>query len=1661
MGTVSQSLFLLRTQLALKSWNLVLFLPLLLLTLFSIQWNHLLISGWLHARGKGRLTGITGYKISQAQPSIIYTDQLSSTTLSFTLSMLKSMDSNLKENQAHWKCANWDSCVSNLYSNMMHNNEKRQKFFIDYDRKALVCPATYASELYCSFFGSIFFYSSATEDATDWFQNYSMFHLTSDASDISEESTSKNFCQADRNYFFYLPKLLCFLSILVMTIFCFYFLLTTISCIVKLKSCGFLQLMIRKGLSPASYWASVWLWTSAEVLLLSICMTLSFYIQCPGFYSPERVYLIAVQTGSFLYCAASFMLLLTVLTNNYYAICKGTITYVIAVGVLIISNRLAQESLEFVGLKQLQMGLLLLPCGNFAEQLQANLVGQVNPKIENKFHATGVLINVLFSAVNILLTLFLDYVLTTGNALRYSPILRVCTAAPGFDLPDMFKQQPGIEFLENNDIIVRYAKVSCKPLTNDADHNEAQTGQFSVDLYDSQITAVIADDASKVNEFLGVMTGAQPVTSGSLWIDGRIAANSRNRPLSQTRVSVCPAEDALCNNLTVLHTLQMALVSRGMSWIKCERDIHPTLALLRLVDILPRRVSSLSAGQARNLSIACALLGNPKLVVLFEPTRHLDPASRQRLWRLLEEHRIQQRCIVVGVAAHSPDEINEMERRANRLILLSSPSGQNIASAGSSQYMRLAANFELIVQARLRDPSRGESALEKLRSQLSSVLNGQIQLTLEKELLSAHFDSRLTGSDDNLTMKVIKAFKSIEQDVEKISLKRLTLTELYNRLRRVNTGKIDSLFLNGRQNRSSSGIHSKNIEADDLFKNSGDHFDSELSQRRSIPKNSETTFFGAVRGICRFSCLLHRRSCCRIFCQCIFVPIFLLGFFAAPLLIEKAWLTKLKVSRNISNLPVKKFTRGVCIYDNDVPSKYKIDQYRCGMLLTGSVIAGNNYIVIPKQWNTQLYSYLQTPAVLKQIHKHCTAVKQNELPCPVAYANSWSRTSLNYDRQLVIGSYGVNSHPDFSTASAFIASLSAMKYFMPAVKTTANFHILIVNDYRSVALPLLGQTSQLFIVCVLPAYYINDLLQQRSVKWPSFLVSVGVSPARYFIGQLLMLWLQYAPVYCLAIIVRMVINPVVYGSKYQWLVCFLTVTFGLMNNLLLVYLLSLIIPSVLRRLLPTAYLIVSILISSFSIILPSVFPLSLSMIVALPPFATGMLSYYSTKVYRYSLEFFNFINDGADSSRFRLAAYTERHILACLIVIPLHFATLTAVILLMPLIKKNLCYKSTGANAKNNVSIMQNATGGYHNTMNADYSRNFNSQQGNSVVEVQQLTKYFSPSICAVHDVNLDVKSGKVLTFVGSTGSGLSTVVSAIAGRLTPSSGECRVRSGASGRWVSGPAVKFKQAVAYSPHRSPLFKLATVVEHALFYSNLLGVSFERLAQLLEDFRLVQCKNKLVSQLSVGQKRRLGLVIALMKNETILFIADDVSTGVTSPKDMNIMRSILQNGTENMTLITTSHDLNVAAQAPSLVGLINQGGLMCVDTMSDIRESLSLYILEIELSAKGISTHEDTKVDILRRILARFYETNVLDQTVSWMKIALPEQSVEPAIESINWLLQLKSNLATVISDLLFYPASDDQLLEYVFETHEKQFRKQPERGLEASPLVELPEFYDV
>ncbi|PAA66812.1 hypothetical protein BOX15_Mlig010555g1 [Macrostomum lignano] len=1008
MGTVSQSLFLLRTQLALKSWNLVLFLPLLLLTLFSIQWNHLLISGWLHARGKGRLTGITGYKISQAQPSIIYTDQLSSTTLSFTLSMLKSMDSNLKENQAHWKCANWDSCVSNLYSNMMHNNEKRQKFFIDYDRKALVCPATYASELYCSFFGSIFFYSSATEDATDWFQNYSMFHLTSDASDISEESTSKNFCQADRNYFFYLPKLLCFLSILVMTIFCFYFLLTTISCIVKLKSCGFLQLMIRKGLSPASYWASVWLWTSAEVLLLSICMTLSFYIQCPGFYSPERVYLIAVQTGSFLYCAASFMLLLTVLTNNYYAICKGTITYVIAVGVLIISNRLAQESLEFVGLKQLQMGLLLLPCGNFAEQLQANLVGQVNPKIENKFHATGVLINVLFSAVNILLTLFLDYVLTTGNALRYSPILRVCTAAPGFDLPDMFKQQPGIEFLENNDIIVRYAKVSCKPLTNDADHNEAQTGQFSVDLYDNQITAVIADDASKVNEFLGVMTGAQPVTSGSLWIDGRVAANSRNRPLSQTRVSVCPAEDALCNNLTVLHTLQMALVSRGMSWIKCERDIHPTLALLRLVDILPRRVSSLSTGQARSLSIACALLGNPKLVVLFEPTRHLDPASRQRLWRLLEEHRIQQRCIVVGVAAHSPDEINEMERRANRLILLSSPSGQNIASAGSSQYMymRLAANFELIVQARLRDPSRGESALEKLRSQLSSVLNGQIQLTLEKELLSAHFDSRLTGSDDNLTMKVIKAFKSIEQDVEKISLKRLTLTELYNRLRRVNTGKIDSLFLNGRQNRSSSGIHSKNIEADDLFKNSGDHFDSELSQRRRIPKNSETTFFGAVRGICRFSCLLHRRSCCRIFCQCIFVPIFLLGFFAAPLLIEKAWLTKLKVSRNISNLPVKKFTRGVCIYDNDVPSKYKIDQYRCGMLLTGSVIAGNNYIVIPKQWNTQLYSYLQTPAVLKQIHKHCTAVKQNELPCPVAYANSWSRTSLNYDRQLVIGSYG-------------------------------------------------------------------------------------------------------------------------------------------------------------------------------------------------------------------------------------------------------------------------------------------------------------------------------------------------------------------------------------------------------------------------------------------------------------------------------------------------------------------------------------------------------------------------------------------------------------------------------------------------------------------------------
>src|SRR3984885_829921 len=91
-------------------------------------------------------------------------------------------------------------------------------------------------------------------------------------------------------------------------------------------------------------------------------------------------------------------------------------------------------------------------------------------------------------------------------------------------------------------------------------------------------------------------------------------------------------ETQLADKLTVLETLQLF-----RSFFRQGPGADDAIRLVQLEEKRDARVGALSGGQKQRLALACALVGDPDLLFLDEPTTGLDPQARRQLWDLMEE----------------------------------------------------------------------------------------------------------------------------------------------------------------------------------------------------------------------------------------------------------------------------------------------------------------------------------------------------------------------------------------------------------------------------------------------------------------------------------------------------------------------------------------------------------------------------------------------------------------------------------------------------------------------------------------------------------------------------------------------------------------------------------------------------------------------------------------------------------------------------------------------------------------------------------------------------------------------------------------------------------------------------------------------------------------
>lgn len=195
----------------------------------------------------------------------------------------------------------------------------------------------------------------------------------------------------------------------------------------------------------------------------------------------------------------------------------------------------------------------------------------------------------------------------------------------------------------------------------------------SVDLPVGKTIGFIGPSGAGKTTLIKSIVGMFKITSGSVTIFGRAAGSPELRNI----VTYMGQELSVYTDLTVRENLEYFATMSGQSRREVKATVKNVLDQVDMTDKTDALVEDLSGGQKQRVSLALALIGSPKLMVLDEPTVGLDPVLRDRLWTLFDK--LSGTGITMIISSHSMDEAERCDDlvliRDGHIIAHDSPKG--------------------------------------------------------------------------------------------------------------------------------------------------------------------------------------------------------------------------------------------------------------------------------------------------------------------------------------------------------------------------------------------------------------------------------------------------------------------------------------------------------------------------------------------------------------------------------------------------------------------------------------------------------------------------------------------------------------------------------------------------------------------------------------------------------------------------------------------------------------------------------------------------------------------------------------------------------------------------------------------------------------------------
>ncbi|XP_023794615.1 ATP-binding cassette sub-family A member 5 [Cyanistes caeruleus] len=1123
---------------------------------------------------------------------------------------------------------------------------------------------------------------------------------------------------------------------------------------------------------------------------------------------------------------------------------------------------------------------------------------------------------------------------------------------------------------------------------------------LSFDIYEGQITALLGHSGTGKTTLMNILCGLCPPTDGFVSVYGHRVSEIDEMLEVRQIAGVCPQADIHFDILTVEENLSIFAAIKGIPQNDLIQEVQKVLLDLEMQPIRDNQAKKLSGGQKRRLSVGVAVLGNPKVLLLDEPTAGMDPCSRHIVWNLLRNRKANR---VTVFSTHFMDEADIL---ADRKAVISQGM---LKCLGSSLFLKSKWGIGYRLSMHIDAYCNTEATTSLIRQHIPAA--SLIQENHEQLVYT-------------LPLKDMDKFAGLFSDLDTHShlgvitygVSMTTLEDVYLKLEV--EAEIDQADY--------SVFHSQQAQ-DELDTKSLDDMEQSLlmlSEARAPARSSSALWKKQVSTIAKvhFLSLKRENKCVRVMLLLflIFLVVQILLFFIHHII--KNAVAAIKLSPDLYLLkPGENYHkyRSRLLLQNSTESDISDIVHSLGsMNILWEMFNDSDYVsVAPHSAALNVFALESRQKYVFNIIFNSTMV--HSLPVLMNIVSNLLLRSLNVTESIQIWSNPlIQDLPD---------TIFRLEIYFEAV--------------------LLG-----IIITGMPPYFAMDNAENHKIKAYTQLKIAGLYPSAYWTGQAVV----DLPLFFFILILMIGSLFAFHYGVYFYVGKFLAVIFCLIGYVPSVVLFTYVVSFTFRKVQNTKefwsfifsvtallctvvtevsffldhYLVTTVLHYVFSIFIP-IYPLIGCLICFIKVSWKGksesggyhdpwdrllvavLAPYLQCVVWLFLLRCFELKNGGRtvrEDPFFRKCFSKAK---------PWKFPDVPHEE------NEDEDVKAERLRVKEILSSprSEEMPAILVSSLHKEFDERKEFLLGRKIKKV------------ATKHVSLCVKKGEILGLLGPNGAGKSTLINMLVGEIEPTSGQVLMGDDSLGLGSEDDSVKF---VGYCPQTNPLWPDITLQEHFEIYGAIKGMSqsdvkevIKRIASVLD---LKDHLQKTTKKLGMGLKRKLCFALSMLGNPRVTLL-DEPSTGMDPKAKQHMWRAIRAafKNKERAAILTT-HYMEEADAVCDRVAILVSGQLRCIGTVQHLKSKFGRgYLLEMKLR----ETADVQQVEYLQsQILHIFPNANRQESFASILAYKIPKEDVQSLSHSFSKLEEVKH--AFNIEDYSFSQATLEQVFVELAKEQEEE-----------------------